>query len=250
MKFSIITVCYNSSATIRNAIESVLTQTYRDIEYIIVDGASTDGTLDIIKEYEPSFNGRMHWISERDRGLYDAMNKGFAMATGDVIGLINSDDLFCDIDAIEMVVKKFKEDSSLDCVYADLYYVAKDNIYKIVRKWKSGEKRSFSKGWHPAHPTFYVKKAVYDRCGLFDLDFKLAADFELMLRLIEKERISIAYLPVPIVRMRLGGATSKNLTNIKRGNIECIRAFKKNGIAVSAFYPIYRLFPKLKQFLQ
>jgi len=249
MKFSIITVCFNSSATITNTIESVLMQTYKDIEYIIIDGCSTDRTLDIIKEYEPKFNGKMRWISEKDNGLYDAMNKGFSVATGDVIGLINSDDLFCDINAIEMVVQKFNENSTIDCVYADLFYVAKDNTNKIVRKWETGKKRPFSKGWHPAHPTFYVKKEVYNRSGLFDLNFKLAADFELMLRLIEKEHISLSYLPIPIVKMRLGGATSKNLTNIKRGNVECIQAFKKNGIPVSAFYPIYRLFPKLKQFL-
>lgn len=248
MKISIITVSYNSALTIRDTIESVLSQSYSDLEYIIVDGRSKDSTVDIIKEYEPLFNGRMCWVSEPDNGLYDAMNKGLELASGDVVGLINSDDLFSDSRALEKVMKCFLENEPIDCVYADLYYVSQYDIRKIVRYWKTGQKRSFSRGWHPAHPTFYVKKSIYNKSGGFDLNFKLAADFELMLRLIEKEKISTVYYSEPLVRMRLGGATSKNLGNIKKGNIECIRAFKKNGIQISFFYPFYRLFPKLIQF--
>lgn len=248
MKISIITVSYNSAATIRDTIKSLLAQSYSNIEYIIVDGLSKDNTVEIIKEYEPKFNGRMRWVSEKDKGLYDAMNKGFRMATGDVIGIINSDDLFSDPLAIEKVVNCFKANNPVDCVFADLYYVAQNDTSKIVRYWQTGEKKPFAKGWHPAHPTFYVKREVYERCGLFDLEYKLAADFELMLRLVEKENISMVYLPEPLVRMRLGGATSKNLTNIKKGNIECVRAFKKNGIKVSNLYPFYRLLPKIKQY--
>lgn len=248
MKISIISVSYNSALTIKDTIQSVYYQTYQDIEYIIIDGSSDDGTLDIIKEYEPRFKGRMYWISEKDRGLYDAMNKGFAMSTGEVIGIINSDDLLADPRAIEKVVSCFKENGPIDCVYADLYYVAQNDTNKIVRYWKTGNQRPFAEGWHPAHPTFYVKKAIYDKYGTFDLDFKLAADFELMLRLVEKAKISMAYLPEPLVRMRLGGATSKNFTNIRKGNLECVQAFKKNGIPVSSLYSFYRLLPKLKQF--
>lgn len=250
MRVSIITVAYNSAATIRDTIESVINQTYPDIEYIVVDGVSKDNTIDIVKEYEPEFKGRMRWISEPDNGLYDAMNKGFAMATGKIVGIINSDDLFSDKQAVEKVVCKFKMNDPVDCVFADLFYVAQNDTNKIVRYWKTGKKKSFAKGWHPAHPTFYVKKEIYDRCGTFDLQFKLAADFELMLRLVEKDRISMVYLPEPLVKMRLGGATSKNLTNIKKGNLECIQAFRKNEIKVSVLYPLYRLLPKLKQYFK
>lgn len=250
MKFSFITVTFNSSATLRDTIQSVLSQTYPDIEYIIVDGCSQDKTVDIIKEYEPLFDGRLKWISEKDQGLYDAMNKGFQMATGDMVGIINSDDLLAEATAIEKVIDCFEGHKDIDCVYADLYYVSQYDTSKIVRHWITGKQRSFSKGRHPAHPTFYVKREIYSKYGLFDLDFKFAADFELMLRLVEKEHIRLFYLPEPLVRMRLGGTTSKNLTNIRKGNIECLNAFRKNGIPVSVLYPFYRLLPKLKQYFQ
>lgn len=250
MKFSLVTVTYNSKKTLRDTIQSVLTQSYSNIEYIIIDGLSEDGTIDIIKEYEPFFNGRLKWFSEKDSGLYDAMNKGFRMATGDVIGIINSDDLISKATAIEEVVKCFEASSLIDAVYADLYYVAQNDTSKTIRYWKSGKQHSFAKGWHPAHPTFYARKEIYLKYGLFDLDFKFAADFELMLRLIEKEQIVLHYLPEPLVKMRLGGTTSKNIKNIKKGNIECIKAFKKNNIKVSWLYPLFRLLPKLKQYIQ
>ena len=250
MKISLITVTYNSSKTLLDTLQSVLNQTYFEIEYIIVDGASKDSTVSMIRECEPKFQGRMRWISEPDKGLYDAMNKGFRMATGEVIGIINSDDLLAEPTAIEKVIKCFEEHPDTDAVYADLYYVSQTDTSKIVRHWISGKQRSFKYGWHPAHPTFYVKKAVYEKYGLFDLEFRLAADFELMLRLIEKHHIKLVYLKEPLVRMRLGGATSKNLTNIRKGNIECINAFKKNDLSVSWLYPFFRLLPKLKQYFQ
>lgn len=250
MKFSLITVTYNSGATLVDTFISVLNQTYTDIEYIVVDGLSTDNTTDIIKQYEPMFKGRMKWISEKDQGLYDAMNKGFRMAKGDIIGIINSDDILACNTAIQQVVEIFQLNNKIDCVYADLYYVAQNDINKIVRHWINGHQRAFNKGWHPAHPTFYVKKEVYDRCGVFDLSFKFAADFELMLRLVEKEKITLRYLSKPLVKMRLGGTTSKNLINILKGNKECIEAFKKNNIHISLFYPFFRILPKLKQFFK
>lgn len=250
MKISLVTVTFNSAATLCDTICSVQSQTYQDIEYIIVDGNSKDSTLEIIREYEPSFDGKMHWISEKDSGLYDAMNKGFRMATGDIIGIINSDDLLSEPTAIEKVVKMFEANQEADAVYADLYYVAQNDISKIVRHWVSGKQRPFRYGWHPAHPTFYVRREVYQKYGLFDLDFRFAADFELMLRLIDRYHIKLAYLPEPLVRMRLGGATSKSLTNIKKGNIECIKAFRKNDLKVSRLYPLFRLLPKLKQYFQ
>lgn len=250
MKISLITVTYNSCKTLSDTLQSVLNQTYSEIEYIIVDGASKDSTVSIIKEYEPKFQGRMRWISETDKGLYDAMNKGFRMATGEVIGIINSDDLLAEPTVIEKVIQCFEEHPDTDAVYADLYYVSQTDTSKIVRHWISGKQRSFRYGWHPAHPTFYVKKVVYDKYGLFDLEFRFAADFELMLRLIEKHSIKLTYLKEPLVRMRLGGTTSKNLSNIKKGNLECIQAFKKNDLSVSWMYPLFRLLPKLKQYFQ
>lgn len=248
MKFSLVTVTYNSAQTLRDTLNSVLLQTYQDIEYIVVDGLSKDNTVEIIKSYESLFESRMKWVSEKDYGLYDAMNKGFRMATGDVIGIINSDDLIADTAAIEKVMKCFEVDSGIDAVYADLYYVTQNDTSEIVRYWVSGKQRPFTKGWHPAHPTFYVKREIYQKYGLFDLDFKFAADFELMLRLIEREHIKLYYLSEPLVRMRLGGTTSKSLTNIKKGNIECMKAFEKNGVKVSCLYPLYRLLPKIKQY--
>jgi len=247
--FSLITVSYNSSKTLSDTIQSVLNQTYYDIEYIIVDGNSNDNTIEIIKEFEPKFNGRMHWISEPDKGLYDAMNKGIRMATGDIIGIINSDDLFCDTEAISKVVNVFENDNLLDGVYADLYYVAQDDTNKIIRKWITGFQKPFCSGWHPAHPTLYLKSNVYIKHGLFDLNFRLAADFEIMLRFLDNHKIKIVYLPESFVKMRLGGETNKSIQNIYNQNIECIRAFEKNKIKVNKLlYPFKRLIPKLLQY--
>ena len=249
MKISIITVSYNSNLTIKDTIDSVLSQTYLDIEYIIVDGWSNDNTVDIIREYERSFNGRMKWISEKDSGLYDAMNKGIQMATGEIIGIINSDDLFCDKHAIEKVMHIFEENESLDSVYADLFYVVQNDTAKIVRRWKTGNQKQFKYGWHPAHPTLYIKKEVYNKFGFFNLDYKLAADFEIMLRFLEKYRISTYYLKEAFVKMRLGGATNKSIKNIYLQNIECLKAFQLNDIKVNVLlYPLFRILPKLIQF--
>ncbi len=246
---SIITVCFNSEKYIRTAIESVLHQTYSNIEYIIVDGNSIDKTLNIIHEYEEKFEGRMKWISESDNGLYDAMNKGIQMSTGDIIGILNSDDLFCDSCAIEKVMDIFNKNNTLDAVYADLYYVAQNDTSQVVRKWKTGKQKLFRTGWHPGHPTLYLKKKVYDDYGLYNLDFKLVADFELMLRVFDKYQINACYLPEYLVKMRLGGITNKSLKNIYRQNVECVKAFSINNIKVNKIvYPICRLFPKLFQF--
>ena len=249
MKVSIITVCYNSEQYIRSTMESVLAQDYSDIEYIVVDGSSTDTTIDIVKAYEPLFYGRMKWISEKDNGIYDAMNKGIAMASGDIIGILNSDDLFASPDSVEKIISVFDE-KGVDCMYADLYYVSQSDTDKIIRHWQSGKRKDFSKGWHPAHPTFYVNKNVYLQFGVFNLTYKFAADFELMLRLIEKHNISIWYLPEVLIKMRLGGTTNKSLKNIIKGNIECYKAFKENSIQVSIIYPLFRIFPKTMQFFR
>jgi len=247
MKISIITVCYNSEKYIRSAIESVLNQTYKDIEYIVIDVNFKDKKMDIVKSYEPLFNGRMEWISEKDNGIYDAMNKGINMASGDIIGILNSDDLFAEPDAVRKIISIFQK-NNVDSVYADLCYVSHNNTDKVVRHWNSDNRKLFSKGWHPAHPTFYVKINIYRQFGLFNLAYKFAADFELMLRFLDRHKISAYYLPEMLVKMRLGGATNNSIVNIIKGNFECFKAFKENGISVSILYPLYRLLPKLKQF--
>lgn len=246
MKISIITVSYNSVKTIETTFQSVANQSYEDIEYIVVDGGSKDGTLNSIEKYQSIIS---KWSSESDRGLYDAMNKGMKMATGDVVGLINSDDLFCDNQAIEKVMDVFINDPNLDSVYADLFYVSQNNTENIVRRWVTGKQRRFKFGWHPAHPTLYIKKDVYTKYGSFNLDFKLAADFEIMLRFLDRYKISTYYLEDAIVKMRLGGETNRSLENIYRQNVECIKAFKINNLKVNpVVYPIFRIVPKFFQF--
>jgi glycosyltransferase involved in cell wall biosynthesis len=246
IKVTIVTVCYNSHRYIDHCIKSVLNQSYPNIEYIIIDGGSTDNTLERIKSYGSKID---KLISERDNGIYDAMNKGLKMASGDYIGILNSDDFYIDNKVIEKVVNRLHQDNS-DSLYADLIYVDNANTDKQVRYWKSGpfKRDSFKTGWHPPHPTFFVRNEIYKRFGYFFVDFKLAADFELMLRFLEKAQISVSYLPEPIVKMRMGGASNKSISNIIRQNIECYKSFKKNNLHVSFLYPIYRLLPKLKQY--
>lgn len=243
MKITIITVTYNSELTVRDTIENVLAQTFTNYEYLVIDGASKDKTISIVKEYEPLFGGKLKWISEPDEGLYDAMNKGIRMATGDVIGILNSDDLFMDNHVLSDIVAAFDEQT--DALFGNLYFVNKDDISKIVRVWKGSPYKSFKNGWHPAHPTFYVRCEVYKKYGVFDTTFDVSADFELMLRLIEKHNIRTKFLDRYMVRMRMGGESTGSLKNIIRGNKNIFRAFKKNEIKVSPLYPIYRLLPKV-----
>lgn len=246
MRISIITATYNSAATLRDTIRSVLAQTYKDIEYIVVDGMSSDGTLDIIKEYEPLFAGRLRYISEPDSGLYDAMNKGINMATGDVVGILNSDDFYYNDKVLEGIANAFNE-SPIDSVYGNLVFVDAKNTNKIVRQWKGSQysHRAFLRGWHPAHPTFYARKICFQKYGGFDLSFAISADFELMLRFIEKEQIRNKYINMYFVRMRMGGASTGSIKNIIRGNQNILRAFRKNGFKVSPLYFSLRFFPKI-----
>ena len=243
MKLSLITVTYNSSKTLIDTLQSVLSQSYSDIEYIIVDGASKDNTVSIIKDYEPQFQGRMKWISESDKGLYDAMNKGIRMATGDVVGILNSDDLFMDNKVLADVAAAFDEQT--DAIFGNLYFVDQEDVSQIVRVWKGSPYKSFKSGWHPAHPTFYVRREVYEKFGGFDTSFDVSADFELMLRLIEKHGIRTMYLDRYMVRMRMGGESTGSIKNIIRGIKNIFRAFRKNEIKVSPLYPVYRLLPKV-----
>ncbi|WP_265427119.1 glycosyltransferase family 2 protein [Chryseobacterium sp. YIM B08800] len=248
MKISIITVCWNSEKYLKTAIESVLNQTYQDIEYIIIDGGSTDRTLDIIKHYELLFKGRMRWVSEKDNGIYDAMNKGIRMSTGDIVGLLNSDDFYTTNTSLDKIADTFIKEN-VDSVYADLYYVKELETDKIVRSWKTGKMRPFSGGWHPAHPAFFVKKEIYNKYGTFDLNYRIAADFEIMLRFLEKYSVNSFYLKDYIVKMRLGGESNKSFENIKKGKNEIISAFKQHNIAIPFYYPYKRWLSKLMQYL-
>ncbi len=228
MKFSIITATYNNRNTIADAINSVASQTYKNIEHIIIDGASTDGTLSIIKN-TPGKISKI--ISESDNGIYDALNKGIKNATGDIIVFLHADDIFAETKIIEKAAKLF-EKKQTDSIYGDLRYVAKENTDKTLRYWKSGE-YSFSKlkkGWMPPHPTFFIKKEIYDKYGIFDTEFKIAADYDIILRFLGKHKISTAYLPEVITKMRIGGENNKNIKNIILKMKEDIKALKKNNI--------------------
>jgi glycosyltransferase involved in cell wall biosynthesis len=236
LKISIITVTYNSAATIGQTILSVINQTYPDIEYIIVDGKSTDNTLQIVEKYK----GRIaKVISEADKGLYDALNKGIDIASGDVIGILHSDDFYIDNNVIQKYADTFVKNAS-DAVYSDLYYVDKNNTDKVIRRWKSGENKvhSFINGWMPPHPTFFVKKEIYQKFGKFNLEFKSAADYELMLRFIQKFRISISYLPEYTIKMRMGGKSNVSVQNRINANLEDRKAWEINGLK-PRFYTLY-----------
>lgn len=229
MTISIITATYNSGTTLCDTFESVLAQTYKDIDYIVIDGKSKDNTIDIIKEYEPKFNGRMRWISEPDKGIYDAMNKGIAMATGDVIGILNSDDFYSNNDVLKIVAEEVND---VDAVYGDIHYVRDNDLGKCIRYYSSKKFRRWKMrlGFMPAHPSFYCRRTVYSRYGLFDTDFKVAADFEQLLRLIFINKIYIKYLPMDFVTMRTGGASSSGFQSHKRIIRDHMLAYKKNGV--------------------
>lgn len=246
VKISIITATYNSASTLRDTFDSILRQTYQNYEVILQDGLSKDETLDIAREYEERFSGRLKIYSEKDNGLYDAMNRGIAHATGDVVGILNSDDFYADDSVLENINRAFEE-HAIDCVYGNLVYVLRNDTDKVVRNWQGSQYRegAFAKGWHPAHPTFYVKRECLSVYGAFDTSFAVSADFELMLRLLEKHHLRSKYLPVCMVKMREGGVSNGSLSNIIKGNKNIMRAFRKNGIKVSIFYPVLRLVPKI-----
>lgn len=238
MKISLITITYNSGNTLSTTLESVLSQTNKNVEYIIVDGASKDNTVALIKEYEPRFNERLKWISEPDKGLYDAMNKGIRMATGDVIGILNSDDFFTDHTILQQVADAFDANKEIDAIYGDVHFVNPDNLEKCVRYYSSKVfKRSLMKiGLMPAHPSFYLKKECFEQFGLYKTDYKIAADFEFLLRVIYKGRILTKYMSIDMVTMRTGGASTSGFESRKRIMTEHLRAFRENGIYNNVFF--------------
>jgi len=246
MKISIITTSFNSAKTIEDTIKSVINQSYRDIEHIIIDGGSIDGTLDIINKYKDKIT---KIVSEKDNGIYDAMNKGIKLATGEVVGILNSDDFYSSNSTLQMVADKMMETNS-DCVWGDLVYVDQNDTSKVVRDWKSSPYKagSFQRGWHPPHPTFFVKKSVYDKYGLFREDLSTSADFELMLRFLEKNKITSNYISEVLVKMRIGGASTRNYLNIIKNNFLCYKAFKINKFKISPIFILRKPLSKLKQF--
>ena len=248
MKVSIVTPTYNSAKTIVDTILSVNKQDYANIEHIIIDGGSKDNTLELIRNTP---NRVKKIISEPDKGIYDAMNKGVALATGDIVDILNSDDFYNSNDVIAKVVKTFQE-GEYEGVYGDLEYVDARNTNRVVRYWESKAYKEglFKKGWHPAHPTFFVKKEVYDKYGNFNLKYKIGADYEIMLRFIEKNRIKVAYIPETLVKMRVGGASNQSIKNIIKANIECYNAWKDNGLSILPFVFILKPLSKTLQYLR
>ena len=245
-KISIITVAFNSAKTIKGTIESIISQDYNNIEYLIIDGGSTDGTMDIVKSYSEHVK---YYVSEPDNGIYDAMNKGIKAATGDVIGILNSDDFYPNSFVLSNVAKLFQK-YSCDAVYGDLVYVKANDINKIKRYWQAGEYSTskIKNGWMLPHPTFFVKKKIYTRYGLYDTDLKSAADYEMILKLLYKHNISVHYLPMILVNMRMGGESNKSFWNRIKANKEDSLAWTKNQLNKPMFVRLKKPLQKLRQF--
>ncbi len=247
MKVSIITITYNSGKSIADAINSVVSQTYPNIEYIVVDGKSKDNTVEVVKSFGDKVTS---FVSEPDKGIYDALNKGIAMATGDLIGFMHSDDLFANEHIIQHVVDKF-EAKDTDSLYGDLQYVYKDDTNKVLRYWQSGNfsLRQLKLGWMPPHPTLYIKRWVYTKYGGFDINMGIAADYDTMLRFLGKHKISTQYLPEVMVKMRVGGASNRSIKNIIQKSSEDWDAIKKNEFG-NIFTLVFKNLRKVTQFLK
>ncbi|MBS4218985.1 glycosyltransferase [Bacillus sp. FJAT-49711] len=247
---SLITVSYNSEKTIKDTIESVFNQTYKNIEYIIVDGLSNDNTVSIAKNYEKRFAERgsaYKILSEKDKGLYDAMNKGINQAQGKIIGILNSDDIYINNLVIEKVVNKMVSENA-DCFYADLLFVDENNTNRIVRKWKSG-KGDFRFGWNPPHPTTFITKATYQKFGLYKVEYKISSDYDILYKIIHKGKTKTVYLPEYIVKMRSGGRSTSGLKSNIIASKEIYQTLKENTQKYKLPIILIRLFVKLKQFV-
>jgi len=228
VKISVITAVYNAKDTLADALDSILAQQYPDVELIVIDGASNDGTLDVLENYRDRIG---ILISEPDHGIYDALNKGIRHATGDVIGFLHADDLFADESVLLEVAAAFSE-GHVDAVYGDLEYVRKSEPDKVIRYWKSGaySAAKLKHGWMPPHPTFYVRRSVYEQYGAFDTSFRIAADYDCMLRFLCRAGTKAAYIPEVLVKMRLGGASNRSLSNIMQKSREDYIALRRNGV--------------------
>ncbi len=246
LKVSIITIVYNNRATMEDCVKNVLSQSYNRIEYIVVDGGSNDGTMDIIQTYQDRIS---QWISEPDQGIYDAMNKGIRMATGQVIGFLHSSDVYAHPRVIEEVARVFKN-SNVSSVYGDLQYVDKEDLNRVIRYWKSSTYRQgkFRQGWMPPHPTFFVKKDIYEQYGYFNPYFRIAGDYELMLRFLERYRISAAYIPEVLVKMRWGGISNGGIKNILLKTYEDYCAWGMNDLNGGVHTILFKNLSKIPQF--
>ncbi|MFN8255339.1 MAG: glycosyltransferase family 2 protein [Bacteroidales bacterium] len=246
-KITIITATYNSGHALKQCIDSVLNQTYKNIEYIIIDNCSTDQTLDIVRTYEEKIS---KIISEPDKGIFDALNKGIKIATGDVIGFLHADDFYANNFVLEKIMNLF-DDSGADSVYGDLQYVSKLNPDKVIRNWVAGQFsiQKLKKGWMPPHPSFFVRKKVYSENGYFNLKYSISADYDIILRLFYGARISTAYLPEVVVKMRVGGTSNRSIGNIIKKSTEDLKAIRKNR--VGGFHTLFlKNIRKIDQFFK
>lgn len=250
MKISIITATYNSVETIRDTLESVLSQTYPDFEHIIVDGKSEDDTIAICREYEKKYDGRLRIISEMDKGIYDAMNKGLRMASGDIVGILNSDDFYSNPNVLSTIAEGFGR-NDIDAVYGDIHYVEANDLIHCVRYYSSRFFRPWMMvfGYQPAHPSFYCRRECYEKYGGFDISFRIAADFENMLRLIHINNINARYIPMDFVTMRVGGASTNGLKSHKKIILDHFRAYKKNGVTTGYCFDLMRYPLKLVELM-
>ena len=243
MLISIVTVCFNSESTIGDTLKSVESQNYESIEHIIVDGNSSDNTLDIVKKFKHVSS----IISEDDNGIYDAMNKGLNLSNGEVVGFLNSDDFLFDNSVIEEYAEKFRTEQ-VDIIYGDLDFINNNN--KILRQWRSSpfKKKEILNGWIPPHPTFYARRSLFEKLGAFDTKLKFASDYDLMIRFLNDTTSKSLYLQGCKVKLRYGGETTKNFTNIVLGNKEILFSLKKNGFKVGPFFLIKKFIYKISQF--
>jgi glycosyltransferase len=246
IKISIITCVWNNRQTIKDAIDSVLAQTYENIEYIIIDGASNDGTVEVVQSYEDKIS---KFITEKDRGIYDGLNKGISLATGDVVSFLHSDDVYANETVISDIVNCF--DNNTQGVYGDLVYTDKVDMNKVFRYWKSCDFSSslLSKGWMLPHPTLFLRREVYQKYGAFDASFKIAGDYDFMLRIL-KDNIVVKYLPQVIYKMRLGGESNRSIKNILDKSKEDLRAMRKNKINNPFFALFYKNVSKIIQLVR
>ena len=247
MKVSVITTTFNSAKSIESCLCSVLNQNYNNIEYLIIDGESKDQTLAILNKFVADFN-QIRIFSEKDKGMYDALNKGINLASGDIIGFIHSDDFLESNDIINQIVSMIKSES-LDGVYGDLQYINRNNPQTIIRSWKSLDYHQslLERGWMPPHPTLFLKKEVYEKHGLFDLSYKISADYDFILRIFKDSELKFGYIPKVITKMRTGGISNRNLKNIIKKSIEDYRAIRSNNVG-NFLTLIRKNTSKLKQF--
>jgi glycosyltransferase len=245
LKISIVTAVYNNRTTIGQALDSLLSQTYSNIESLVIDGGSTDGTLEVIGRYSSRLG---FLISEPDYGIYDALNKGIKNATGDVIGFLHSDDVFEDNEVLERIAAAF-QDSAVDAIYGDLVYVRHDDIRKVIRYWIAGNFNAsqLSRGWMPPHPTFYVRRAIYENLGGFDIRYQISADYDTILRFLFKSNIRTFYIPQVLIRMRAGGLSNRSFRGIMRKSYEDLCILRRNKVG-GIFALLCKNLRKLNQF--